>query len=87
MKDTFSLARAERIEWIGIALSDAVADRFVGWDKKTKSYDRSRRVTLVCGNYVVVIAIIRPGEANFVTAFVADTTRVILDIRQGPRLV
>ena len=55
--DTFSQMRAERIDWIRAALEDPKSERYVGWDKKRKRLDRRRRVTLVMGNYVVVIGI------------------------------
>ena len=71
--DTFSPKRAERIDWIKTALEDPNSERYQGWDKKRKRYDSSRRVTIVMGNYVVVIELIRANTANFVTAYVADT--------------
>lgn len=90
-KDKFASLRAERLEWIEIALKSASSDRFVGWDSASKCYDKSRRVTLVFGDFVVVIAMTKkadgtkPAEARFITAYIADSTDVILKIRQGPR--
>ena len=72
-KDVFSPKRAERMDWIKTALQDANADRYLGWKKNRRSYTRSRRVTVVMENYVVVINITGPAKADFVTAFVADT--------------
>ena len=72
-KDIFSHKRAERMDWIKAALRDANADRYLGWDKSRRAYTRSRRVTVVMNNYVVVIGISGPTKADFVTAFVADT--------------
>jgi len=74
-KDTFSIKRAERIDWIKRALRDPDSERYMGWDKKRKRYNRSRRVTIVMGNYVVVIKLTGTGKADFVTAFLADTHR------------
>ncbi len=34
--DTFSLKRAERIDWIKAALEDPNSERYVGWDNKRK---------------------------------------------------
>ncbi len=85
VKDTFSAMRAERLEWIQVALQDAGADRFVGWDRDTKSYNKSRRVTLVCGNYVVVIALTGPKTANFITAYVADTPATLAKLKTSPK--
>lgn len=85
IKDTFSQLRAERLEWIAVALQDASADRFQGWDRDTKTYDKNRRVTLVCGNYVVVIALIGPKSARFITAYVADTPNTLAKIKTSPK--
>ena len=85
VKDAFSLQRAERMEWIGVALRDAAADRFVGWDRRTKGYRKDRRVTLVCGDYVVVIAIVTPNGGAFVTAYVADTPHTLKKIKASPK--
>lgn len=70
-KQHFSLSRAQRIDWIGEVLRDSDAAIFVGWDNKRKRHDRSRRVAVVEGDYVVVIRF-RSRGASFVTAFVAD---------------
>lgn len=83
--DTFSKKRAERIDWIKAALEDPQSERYVGWDNRRKRYDRSRRVTVVMGDYVVVIGLTRRGTALFRTAFVADSGRTLSLIRQGPR--
>ena len=73
MKDTFSQRRAERLYWIKTALEDPSSERYQGWDKKRKRYDANRRVIVVMGNYVVVIAITGAKTADFKTAFVAET--------------
>lgn len=92
VKDQFSLARAQRIDWIWAALQDPSAELYEGWDRNKKRHDRSRRVAIVLGNYVVVIHITRPNEANFVTAYVADTPgtparplTTLDQVRKGPR--
>lgn len=54
-------------------------------DRTKKTYDKTRRVTLVCGNYVVVIAITGPARANFVTAYVADTPRTLAKLKTSPK--
>lgn len=84
-KDEFSVLRAERLDWIKVALGDVNADRFVGWDRDRRTNDKNRRVTLVCINYVVVIEIMRNATARFVTAYVADSPLTLQKIRQGPR--
>ncbi len=91
MKDCFSWKRAQRLDWIKAALQDSQSERYVGWDKKRKRYDSSRRVTIVNGDYVVVIALRNPSRAVFVTAHVADTPprrgrpSTIQQIRRGPK--
>ena len=90
-KDQFSTKRAERIDWIKAALEDSNGERYHGWDKKRKRYDASRRVTIVMGNYVVVIALKGQQLADFVTAYVADKPSkpgrpsTVDMIRRGPR--
>lgn len=73
LKDRFSRQRAERIDWIKAALHDAAAELYVGWDKGRKRYDPARRVAVVVGNYVVIIAITGDATADFISAYVADT--------------
>lgn len=85
--DTFSTLRAERIDWIQAALLDPHSDRYVGWDNKRKRYDGKRRVTVVMGNFVVIIALLNQqgDKARFITAYVADSGRTISKIRQSPK--
>ena len=89
-KDQFSPKRAERIDWIKATLEDAKAELFVGWDKGKRRYDLSRRVAVVMGDYVVIIALTGEATADFVSAYVADTPasagrRSTLEmIRRGP---
>ncbi len=85
VKDQFSPLRAERVDWIKAALQDGHADLFVGWDNKKRRYDHGRRVTLVMGNYVVVIRLTGQQNARFVTAFVADSQRTVNRIKGSPR--
>lgn len=72
--DTFSLQRAKRMDWIKVALQDPHAELYQGWDKNRKRYDGFRRVAVVMGNYVVVIALTGDNKADFITAYVADTS-------------
>jgi hypothetical protein len=85
IKDTFSPQRSERLEWIAVALQDAGADRFQGWDRDSKTYDKTRRVTLVCGDYVVVIALTGATTARFITAYVADTPSTLAKLKTSPK--
>lgn len=74
--DTFSFKRAQRMEWMKIALQDPNKSIYCGWDNKKKRYTNKRRVTIVMGNFVVIISIHKNGmNASFVTAFVADTEK------------
>jgi hypothetical protein len=83
--DTFSMIRAERMDWIKAALEDPNSDRFVGWNNRLKRYDNRRRVTVVLRNYVVIIGVTNKGAGFFITAFVADSDRTLSLIRKGPR--
>jgi hypothetical protein len=84
-KDTFSIERAKRIDWIKTALETPHGELRVGWSKKYKCYDRKRRVTIIMGNYVVVIELLKKNgkKADFITAYVADNS-TLEKIRKGP---
>lgn len=84
-KSVFSRKRAERVDWIKWALQNNDAELFQGWNKQKDCYDASRRVCIVIRNYVVVIQIKEEKEAFFITAFVADTSRTLNQIRNGPK--
>jgi hypothetical protein len=87
VKDVFSIQRAERIDWIKATLEDPNADLHVGWDGKKKRYDRCHRVALVSGDYVVVIRLVGNQKAQFVTAYVADSSRTLAKIKGSPKWV
>lgn len=70
-KDRFSGDRARRMDWILKVLKDPSAELYQGWDKKRKKYDPDSRVALVVNEYVVVIRLMGPDSAEFVTAYVA----------------
>ena len=77
-KDAFSLVRAERMDWIAAALADPGAQRFQGWLKRERRHDPKRRVTVVMGDFVVIVALRmrRDGrlKANFITCYRADSS-------------
>jgi hypothetical protein len=85
IKDSFSQPRSERIDWIRAALEDDQADLYQGWDNVRRRVDPSRRVCVVETNYVVVIALTDATNADFRTAFVADSGRTLQMIRNSPR--
>lgn len=85
VKDAFDRSRAERIDWIQATLQDPRANLFVGWDKKKKCYDNTRRVALVMGNYVVIIRFTGALSAEFVTAYLVDTIANLNKIKASPR--
>ena len=73
-KDIFSPVRAARMMWIKDVLADKEAKMYVGYDSKTKCYTRTKRVSVVKGDYVVVIQLYKEGHARFITAFVANNS-------------
>ena len=81
-KDIFSPRRAARMMWIKDVLVDKEAKMYVGYDSKTKGYTRSKRVSVVKGDYVVVIQLYKEDQARFITAYVADNS--ISKITSGP---
>ncbi len=84
-KSVFSRSRAERIDWIRAALQDGTAEIYAGWDRDKKVIDRKRRVTVVYGNYVVVLQVNpRKAKAIFITAYIADAA-TLAKIRRNPR--
>lgn len=86
-KDTFSLIRAERIDWISYALQSGSCAWKAGWDHNRRRYDHDRRVTILIGEYVVVISLISPERAQFVTAFVADSASTREKLQSAPEWV
>jgi hypothetical protein len=87
VKDAFSMARAERIDWIKATLQDPDAELYVGWDGKKKRHDPNHRVALVAGDYVVIIRLSSNQTAQFVTAFVADSLSTLAKIKGSPKWV
>ena len=81
-KDSLSLRRLARFYWIKDVLHDPTAELYEGYDKKSKSYTRNKRVAVVKDNYVVVIQFYSETDANFITAYVADNS--IDKIKKGP---
>ena len=81
-KDIFSPRRAARMMWIKDVLADKEAKMYVGYDSKAKGYTRSKRVSVVKGDYVVVIQFYKENQARFITAYVADNS--IGKITSGP---
>ncbi|WP_133228568.1 hypothetical protein [Sphingobacterium corticibacter] len=83
-KSILSYNRLEKIYWIKEALRDPDAVLKVGWDAQSKSYNNSRRVTLVKGNYIVVIIIFGSKKARFITAYEVDDEQNLGKILESP---
>lgn len=83
-KSILSLNRLEKIYWIKDTLQDAESILKQGWDNKNKVYDNHRRVAMVKGNYVVVIAIYAGKKARFITAFQLDNKNNFEEFMKGP---
>jgi len=85
-KDTFSLIRARRMNWIRKTLEHQKSKIFQGWGNKKNRYDPSRRVCIVYGDFVVIIAmkLKKNGTpaANFITCYKANNS--IGKIRKSP---
>ncbi|MCK9371909.1 MAG: hypothetical protein M0P91_01825 [Sulfuricurvum sp.] len=85
-KDTFSDERAKRINWIKDTLENPNAVLYQGWDFKTKQYKPDGRVSVVYGDFVVVIrlSLNKSGvlKGNFVTCYEADNS--ISKIKSSP---
>jgi len=79
IKDTsISTDRATRIDWIKATLENNQASLFAGWDKTTKTHGHDRRVAVVHGDFVVIVALSLNTKgllkANFVTCFNANNS-------------
>lgn len=86
VKDTFSLVRAQRLDWIAETLTNPAATRYQGYVRKTRSYDPTRCVGVVLEDFVVVLALGLKADGQlkgeFVTCYQADNS--IGKIRQSP---
>lgn len=82
-KDILSLRRLSRMLWIKDVLQDEEAEMYVGYNSKSKLYDNKKRVSVVKGDYVVVIEFYKLDHAKFITAYVADNS--IGKIKTSPR--
>ena len=83
-KSEFSKQRAERMDWIQEILLDENVETFVGWNQTKKCYNFQRRVSITKQNYIVVIEVISPKKAKFITAFQASSTTAY-NIRKSPK--
>lgn len=83
-KSILSFNRLEKIYWIKDALEDPDSIRKQGWDSKEKKYDGLRRVTLVKGNFIVVIVIYSEKKARFITAYEVNDIENLEKIKNSP---
>ena len=83
-KSILSLNRLEKMLWIKETLQDPEAILKKGWDRDKKSYDNTRRVAFVKGNYVVVIRFTGVLKASFVTAYEHQEDGNINKILESP---
>ena len=85
-KDVFSLARAQRMDWIGATLVDPSSVRYQGWITRRRTYDPARRTELLYEEFIVVLrlGLNRDGalRAEFITCFQAENS--IGKIRRSP---
>ena len=86
--DFFSPERSERIDWIKATPQNSSAELYCGWISKKKKVDPNSRVSVVYGNFVVVI-LIKKNKRNgklrgqFITAYLADNS--IGKIKRNPK--
>jgi len=83
-KSILSLNRLEKMLWIKETLQDPTAILKKGWDKKKKTYNNTRRVAFVKGNYIVVIRFTGVLRAQFVTAYEHQNDGNINKIKNSP---
>ena len=83
-KSILSYNRLEKILWIKDALEDPDAIIKQGWVNKEKRYDSKRRVTIVKGNYIVVILVYSVKKARFITAYEVNDEKNLELIKNSP---
>jgi len=85
-KDIFSPIRAQRMDWIKATLTHPKAKLFFGWNKEQKTYEYSRRVSVIYEEFVVIVEmrVNKKDElkGNFITCYAAD--RSINSILNSP---
>ena len=83
-KGEFSKDRASRMSWIKQVLTNKDCILKKGYDKEKKEFTDDRRVTVVFGDYVLIIGINRKKRKGFfITTFVANEETLDKIIR-GP---
>ncbi len=83
-KSILSFNRCEKMLWIKDVLIDNTALVKKGWDNVNKCYVDDKRVSLVKGNYIVVIQLYRTHKARFVTAYQIDNEDNLNEIINSP---
>jgi hypothetical protein len=83
-KSILSYNRLEKVFWIKDALEDPDTIRKQGWNSKENKYERNRRVTLVKGNFIVVILIYAAKRARFLTAYEVNNDDNLKKIMNSP---
>jgi hypothetical protein len=78
-KSILSLNRLEKMLWIKDTLQDGEAILKKGWDNYNKNYYKNRRVSIVKGNYVVIIRFTGKLKARLVTAYEKEDIENILE--------
>lgn len=86
VKDIFSPVRAQRMDWIKLTLQHPDAELYIGWNKEARCYEERRRVSVVYGDFVVIIEFSCNQQdvlkATFITCYLADKSIEI--IRKSP---
>jgi len=82
-KDIFSPRRVARMMWIKEVLADPEAEMYIGYESKSRTLSHNKRISVVKGDYVVVIQLYSERDARFITAYVADNS--IEKIRSNPK--
>lgn len=83
-KSILSYNRLEKILWITATLQDPEAVLKKGWDRDNKTYDNTRRVAFIKGNYVVIIRFTGKSKAKFMTAYEIQEDDNLEKIKESP---
>jgi hypothetical protein len=73
-RDRFAWDRGERMNWVKECIQDSNATLKFGWDNANKRTDFNRRVSVIQGNYIVVVRMVAEYKARGVTAYPIDSS-------------
>jgi len=86
-KDTLSLQRARRMDWIAAVLQDRNTELYRRVVRNSLGHSSVRRIALLSSERYAVVIQVDKGEkrANFVTAYVVGSDEALKKMRSNPK--